>query len=487
MAPRLKFEVLFLLQFVLRYKIWLVIAVAIGLRMAVFLAFPSIFAFDQTSEIHGSLAYDQYAVNLNGTGVFGLNAGEPDAMLPPFYSYTLAALYGVFGRSSLVVAIFHTVLDAVSIWLLIDIGKRLFKSYDATLWDERIGLWIGLIAGLCFAFYPYLIFQNLTLIDTAIFITQLHLFVWLIILLREQESLNRKTMGFAVTAGVVLGITLLTRPIMPIFALFLPIWYLFRLSLIQSFLRLLIVAVVGALVLMPWIGRNYAVFDDFVPMTTTSGSNLWQGNSEYTIPVFRAGYDVQWTAPEVNAPRESREADAERFALVMQFWQENSEKIPELLWVKFWVHWSIDIAPRYNPQAGEQFALNEDGEFIILRDGESTDGFVEHGTYDEPIFEVIGRNIHRVYFGGLFILAVIGSVISWRLWRDISLIWFLQISMTIVYMVFHPSTRYRAPTDPTLFLFSVYTLAAIFLWWMGRRNEITSTLQMPEQPKTQNL
>lgn len=464
------------LQSLNQYKVWIIIALAIVLRMAVFLAFPSIFAFDQTNAIHGSLAYDQYAVNLNETGIYGMNAGQADAMLPPFYSYTLAALYGLFGRTALVVAVFHTLLDALSIWLLIDIGKRLFKSFDVTLWGEAIDVWIGVIAGACFAFYPYLIFQNLTLIDTAIFITELHLFVWLVILLREQEMLNRKTIGIGITAGVVLGITMLTRPIIPVFALFLPIWFLFRLNLVQSFLRLLIVAAFGAIVLLPWIGRNYTVFDDFVPMTTTSGSNLWQGNSEYTIPVFRAGYDVQWTAPEVNAPRDSREADAERFALVMQFWQENPEKIPELLWVKFWVHWSIDIAPRYNPKENEQFALDENGDFILLRGVESIDGQVAHAEYDEPIFEVIGRNIHRVYFGGLFILAVIGSVISWRLWREISLIWFLQISMTIVYMIFHPSTRYRAPTDPTLFLFSAYTLVVILRWWLQRRR-VSSTAQ----------
>src|SRR5690606_20298513 len=113
----------------------------------------------------------------------------------------------------------------------------------------------------------------------------------------------------------------------------------------QTIIRLLPVALIGAAVLLPWISRNFAIFDAFVPMTTTSGANFWQGNSEWTIPVFRAGYDVQWTSPELETEDlSSREADAERFALALQFLRENPDKIPELWWVKFLVHWSIDIA-----------------------------------------------------------------------------------------------------------------------------------------------
>jgi len=33
--------------------------------------------------------------------------------------------------------------------------------------------------------------------------------------------------------------------------------------------------------------------------------------------------------------------------------------------------------------------------------------------------------------------------------------------MTIMYVLFHPSTRYRVPTDPLLFIFSAYALILI--------------------------
>ncbi len=94
----------------------LVLATCVVARLAVLLAFPSVFAFDQTNAVHGSEAYDAYAQNLLATGVYGRALGVPDAAIPPLYSYALAALYRLFGRGYLQVGLFHTLLDCLSIY-----------------------------------------------------------------------------------------------------------------------------------------------------------------------------------------------------------------------------------------------------------------------------------------------------------------------------------------------------------------------------------
>ena len=288
--------------------------------------------------------------------------------------------------------------------------------------------------------------------------------------LRERESLDKITWLIAILGGVVLGFLTLTRPITPPLVLLVVLWFLFRLNFKQTVVRQLPVAICSVLVVMPWIVRNFEVFDAFVPMTTTSGANLWQGNSEWTIPVFRAGYDVQWTAPDVNAPKDSREADAERFALAIDFWREHPDKIPELLWVKFLVHWNIDIAPRFNPQENEQFALDDKGELMIVQGGESIAGVTDANTsYDSGLLDTVGRPVHRYYFGSLLLLAIVGVWLSRREWREVSLLWFVQISMTLIYLIFHPATRYRVPSDPLLFVLSAYSLIYVLIWWLQRR------------------
>lgn len=476
--------------FTARTALLIVLGLCVAIRVGVLAAFPNVFAFEQTGAIHGSGAYDAYAQNLLATGVYGREAGVPDAAIPPLYSYALAAVYGLFGRGYWQVGLFHTLLDVLCILMLYAIARRLLAhgGHDTELRDNSAA-WIGVLAGALYACYPYLVFQNLTLIDTPFFMLLLYAFVLLIVPLRERERLDRGTWLLAISAGIVLGLSLLARPILPPLALFAALWFLFRrwgglrAALWQTFARLLPVALVGALVLLPWIARNYALYDAFVPMTTTSGANFWQGNSPFTVPFFRAGYDVQWTSPDLTTPDPySREADAERFALAFAYLRENPDRIPELLWVKFLVHWSIDIAPRYNPQPGEDLGLDENGAFIVRRVDPATGAvsdltYAENdpvNSYDEPLFDQIGRTLHRFYYGGLFLLALLGVLLTARHWRQVSLLWFVQISMTLVYVFFHPSTRYRVPTDPLLFIFSAAALVFLALWVLARRRGILS-------------
>ncbi len=455
------------------HKLVLVILVTITIRVAVLAVFPNIFDFVTTGAVHGSNAYDEYARNLLDTGVYGRTPDEPDAAIPPLYSYALALVYGLFGRGYWQVGLFHIALDVTCILMLYETGKRLLPQ----------GAWAGALAGLMYACYPYLIFQNLTLIDTPFFMFWLHAFVLLLVLLRERDTLDAKTWLLAGLAGLVLGLSMLTRPIMPPLALLAAVWFLFRLNLWQTILRLLPVALIGAAVLLPWIARNYGIYEAFVFMTTTSGANFWQGNSEYTVPVFRAGYDVQWTSPQLQTEdTNSREADAERFALALAYLRENPDKIPELLWVKFLVHWSIDIAPRYNPVEGRLPPLDYQGDVEITPDREG--GLTMEGlppgdpvaVYSEGLFDQVGRTLHRFYWGGLFALGLVGVVLTARNWRQVSLLWFVQLSMTLVYVAFHPSTRYRVPSDPLFFLFSASTLIWAWLWWRARRARPASAL-----------
>ncbi|MCC6616267.1 MAG: glycosyltransferase family 39 protein [Anaerolineae bacterium] len=452
-----------------RYRLLFVLLLAVLLRLIIFLGFPSVFDFVATGAIHGSDSYDAYAQNLLATGIYGRTLGQADALIPPLYSYLLAGLYGLFGRGALQVALLHIVLDCFSIAFVYDIARRLLPRGDI----------VGTLAGLMYAFYPYLIFQNLTVIDTPFFMTELYAFTWLMVLLRSRPTFDGRGWLLAIAGGLVLGLGMLTRPILPPFALLVGIWFLLRLNLWQTLARLLPVALIGMLTLVPWIARNYDVYGAFVPMTITSGSNLWQGNSRYVIPYFRAGYDVQWTSPDPeeidNLDPQSREADAKRFELALDFWRENPDKLVELFGLKFLVHWSIGIAPRLNPTEGELPRIDYQGN-IVVEQGEDGELLLTDlppgdpvGAYSLPLFDQVGRAVHVIYWGSLFVLGCVGIVLTWRQWRDVSLLWFLQIAMTLVYVVFHPSTRYRVPTDPAWFIFSAAALVSLYFWYTNRR------------------
>ncbi|MCY3944694.1 MAG: glycosyltransferase family 39 protein [Anaerolineaceae bacterium] len=425
-----------------RHPLTIILLLAIALRMGVLLALPGVFAFERTGVIQGSSAYDSYARNLLATGIYGQQAGIPDAKLPPLYSVALAGLYALAGRGHLQLGLFHSLLDGVSLLLLAAIGRRLFPQ------GERAGL----LAALGFAFYPYLVFQSLTLIDTSLYICLLHAFLLLMIELRRRESSARAILRLSLAGGVALGLALLTRPALLPLAPLLALWFLLRLDLRQTLRRLAPVGLVALLLLLPWALRNQQLFDAFVPMSTTSGANLWQGNNAETLPTLRAGFDVQWIwIPAPDGRLNARERDAALAALALDWLGANPALIPELLWVKFQTQWSIDVTPRRNP-VGD-----------ALPEGDPVNA------YSSPLFDQIGRQVHRLYWGGLLLLALAGLVITRSRWREVSLLWLVQLSQTLVYVIYHPSTRYRAPTDPLLFLFSASALLAIWQWWQSRR------------------
>jgi hypothetical protein len=97
--------------------------------------------------------------------------------------------------------------------------------------------------------------------------------------------------------------------------------------------------------------------------------------------------------------------------------------------------------------------------------------------YSSSLFDVVGRGVHIAYYGGLFLLALVGCVLLRRHWREVSLIWSVQFATTFIYVLFHPATRYRVPTDPLLFIFSAWTLIALYVWWRSRVRSPSAQVQ----------
>lgn len=459
-----------MLKLLSNHKLKTILLIAIAVRLLFLAVFGnSIFFYERTGLIHGSTAYDEYALNLLETGVYGREAGVPDSNIAPLYSYVVAAIYATIGRGGLQIGLLHILLDCLTIAFVYDISRRLFTR--GTLFGQPVGEWVGTGAGLFTAVYPYLVFQNLTLIDTPLFMTLMSAFIWLMVLLREQESYNRKTLLIAILGGLILGITTLARALLPLFAILTAVWFLMRLRFVDSVLRLLPVAIISLLVLIPWMIRSYDVYGEVISVALNTGDNLWQGNNPMTIPLFDAGYDAQWSQPPENGIRGDvfRNNDVLTQAAI-DYLKENPQQIPSLLWTKILVYWTVEITPRNNPLPGQSFTLDESGNLLL--DAEENRNLQDVDTlsqYESGLFDRVARPLHIAYFGGLLLLAIIGIVLSANQWREISLLWFLQISMTAMYLIFHPSTRYRVPTDPLLFAFSAYSLIILVQWWLNRQ------------------
>jgi 4-amino-4-deoxy-L-arabinose transferase-like glycosyltransferase len=437
----------------------ILIVIAVSVRLVLYFTFNNVFAYEKTGSVQGFIDYHLIANNVIKTGEFTVTPGLAYAGVAPAYPYLLALLYTIFGQGSLQVVLLNAACDALSIWLLMGIARQIMPQ----------GVIVGTLAALFFAVYPYFVFQSLTVIDTPLFTMVQLAFLYLMVLVAKRPQLDRTTWLLIAGGGVVLGIVALTRPLGVVVGGAVFLWFLVR-NWRDAFVRLIPVAVIGVLVLMPWNVRNYQVFHRFINIGTHAGMNFWFGNSQYVIPYFSEGYHTQWATPEQPPePLSPPEMDTYLMNLGLTYLRENPAKIPELLWVKFAAYWGVGIFPAKNPVSGTVPIVDYQGVPTAETDAQGnlqvtgvpiTDPL---NAYSEPLFDRIGRVIHTLYFGTLLALGLIGVVLTRQQWRDVSLIWFVQVIMTVMYVIMSgPTTRYRVPTDPLLFLFSAYTVVRVW-------------------------
>lgn len=442
---------------------WIVIS-AVLVRLGVFLALPGVFDFGATGVIHGSTAYDTYARHLIATGVYGLSPGVADAVQPPLYSAVVAAVYRIAGRGALPVVLLNIACDLIGLVALRSLGRRLFRSGEA----------VGTLAAACVAWYPYLVFQTLSLVDTSLFIALLYVSLALVVRVGDAGT-RRAVWTRALFSGAVLGLATLTRPITPPLVLGVGIWLALMLGLRAAVGRLVPIVIGATLVVAPWILRNSLVFGSLVFVSTNGGSNLWQGNNAATLTLINAGYDAQWSpAPPIAArDRLGPEADREFLRTAVAYLREHPREIPALAWAKFRTQWSLDVSPRRNPDTDGPpptvpgaVSLRSDGGADTRLGGLPANDAV--ASYNRPLFDQAGRWMHRLYWGALLGLGLAGAIVTRRIWRHAALIWVVVGAITAVYVVTHPSTRYRVPGDPAWFLFSSAALIAIDRQWRRR-------------------
>lgn len=449
-----------------RYWLPALLALCLAARLGVLILFGSQLAFE-SDVVHGEGAYDVRARNLLMTGVLGLEPGQIDVEgSSVLYPVLLAVAYAVGGRSLVSISLLNIGFDLVTIWAVYQLGKRLFGKPE-----------IGALAGVFFALYPYLIFQTLSVGYTSLLAALLSLTALGFVALRARERLDRVAWLIIAGCGVSVGLLALTRPPAVLIAFGGALWFLFRLNFWQSLVRLAPVALISFIVVLPWLWQTSQTFNRFIPIGGNLGVALWGGNSPYTVPFIQAGYPLLWMPEHLDIQAQPGELavrlveNSQRLThLTATYLGEHPEQIPALLLWKFYAQWTPDIFPTRNPINGViPFVREADGTIRALTDPEEirAHGFATEGdVYAEPLFNVIGRWVHRVYFGSLLILALIGMWQTRRAWREVSLIGLILFILTAFYVLTTPCTRYRVPSDPLLFLFSAH--AVLHLLWQRR-------------------
>ncbi|MFO0877262.1 MAG: glycosyltransferase family 39 protein [Gemmataceae bacterium] len=198
--------------------------------------------------------------------------GRLTSFRAPGYPFFLAGVYSLAGEKPLAVYFAQCLLGGLTCVLAWALGTQLL--------DERGGQIVG---WLTVTYVPHAWFA--TVFCSENLFTPLLALCTLIVL----RAWSWSSPTYALLAGLVLGLAVLTRP----FALLLvPLWGLFLLRSwrVQPLRALVMAGLLGvgtAAVVVPWMWRNYQVHQEIVLVATNGGSTFYGGNNPLVIEQWR--------------------------------------------------------------------------------------------------------------------------------------------------------------------------------------------------------
>jgi len=261
--------------------LWVIVTLAILLRIA-----GAVYIGEGFLKGTDAGAYVGIARNLVAGNGFVTEEGDHRAWYAPFYPLVLAPLFGLIPFPFLATRILHALMSGVIVLIVYRLGDQVFKSRRA-----------GLIGAALVAFDPFLIYFSLFLLTETMFIFwSMALLWWLMIKVPRQGT----TVTFLL-AGLILGLATLTRPvILGYFPLVVVGWIYYSRDRLQVAAgQMLLVALGCAVLMLPWIVRNYNVYGKFVPVTLQSGMALYAGNNPLNHRGGGLGEGVDYGAPPV--------------------------------------------------------------------------------------------------------------------------------------------------------------------------------------------
>lgn len=246
---------------------WLIVfTAAVVLRGLLFLHImdkPQVI-FQPDSQMYTGLAE---GIRQHGVLCYPDRPGEPDMERLPGYPAFLAAILFLTGGSFLAVVGLQALMDSISCVLVGILGERVWRG---------AGLLCGLLAAV-----------NVNMITYSFFVLNdsLFLFLFLLAIITVFKLMDEPGWRAAVISGALLGLATLVRPVLFYFPLFLVPFLMFsllwgkRISLLRGAGYALVVGVVFAMMVMPWLARNYSLSGRF-QLTAQGGEHL----SQYVVP-----------------------------------------------------------------------------------------------------------------------------------------------------------------------------------------------------------
>ena len=362
------------------------------------------------------------------TSHFLPGVARPTAVSPPGYVYLMAMIFSLFGiysvASAIILEIFQSLIAASACVVFYYLGKRFHEN-------------VGLLAALGMAFYsPSILFSVMRI--SPILLVVVLLGIIMLYLFKIQERWQTRDV---VVCGILMGLNVLMEPTVILFYAAACIWLFFwspqhRFRAMKSSVMM---ATICILCMLPWTIRNYLVFGTFVPIKSSMGGHLLQGNHPFSE-----------SEGAIFGPEIKKAFSAEELANLETMDEVQANKLMEKKAIEF---------IRADPGTFIQRTLTR---------------IYYYWAFVNPYRETRYDSLRIVTYGPVFILGVIGFLLSRNYWRESSLLLALMLSYPLFYYVTQVTiNRYRFV--PEVFLIIMASYATVEL--VGRFGRLRSPAQ----------
>jgi 4-amino-4-deoxy-L-arabinose transferase-like glycosyltransferase len=356
------------------------------------------------------------------------HVSAPTALHPPLYTVFLA-IPSALGFDTATQSRLATALLGTGTVLLIGVlGRRI------------AGDRVGLVAALLAAAYPPL-WSN----DAVIGLETLYCFLVVLALIAVYRFWRSPSMWGAAGIAACLALASLTRSegIILFTLLGVPTALLARSwDWGKRFRALGVMAVVGALVIGPWVVRNLTTFEERTVLGTGFGLVLAYGNCDATYSGPKLGYWDNTCLREYTPGVEESVFDKQALDQGTSYIEEHAGRVPVVLLARIGRIWEV-----YRPV--QNVELNE--------------FFEQRGT--QASWAVL------VSYYLLLPFAIGGLVVMRRRRIPIYPVLAIVAAVTITVMLGFPVTRYRASFDTVTPVLAAVALDALWQRWRARRRE----------------
>ena len=348
----------------------------------------------------------------------------------PLFSVVLSGLY--FLGAGKLVGVYHILINTITAMLLVRVfnywGKQFLKKEEYTS--------VTFIAVILFIAHPLLSYYQLVQIHpltTDVFFGALVLFFSI-------QVIDQKSKVWIL--GLVLGLAILERATLVVFIL--PYLIYYWKGIVMNFKKVWVLLIVAALVVSPWLIRNYQ-YNDTVSFTSGLGRYLWVGSLEATsgTNTDKIGRSYYYYLPTEVLARFStyttKEQDAIYKQLYKEMWQEDSPRMVLMFlnrMVNFW--WFHD-----HVGAGYSTSIKP---FVV---------------------------VYKFYQALLLMLLFIAI---WRFRKRIAPILLLLICFSLLQSLFYVETRHRLVLEPYVLFLALTGVLVVVKKVLKKEKSFTSNL-----------